>query len=149
MQEEMATVIETRGNTAKVRVQSSSSCDHCPSRSSCHTIGEGLREVDVSNRIGARVGQRVKIGVSPRALLKASFILYIIPIVALVIGAMLGNSFSSGNKEVWAVLLGGGFLVGSFLLIKAFGKYLNLKNEYLPTATEVLDPSSGIYQKEF
>jgi sigma-E factor negative regulatory protein RseC len=95
------------------------------------------------------MGQRVKIGISPRALLKASFILYIIPIVALVIGAMLGNNFSSGNKEVWAVLLGGGFLVGSFLLIKAFGKYLNLKNEYLPTATEVLDPSSGIYQKEF
>jgi positive regulator of sigma E activity len=60
------------------------------------------------------MGQRVKIGISPRASLKASFILYIIPIVALVIGAMLGNNFSSGNKEVWAVLLGGGFLVGSF-----------------------------------
>lgn len=149
MQEEIATIIETRGTMAKVRVQSSSSCTQCPSRSSCRSLGEGVREVEVINRVGAKVGQRVKIGVSPKALLKASFILYIIPILALLVGATLGASFSSVNKEIWSVSLGAGFLIGTFLSIKVLGRFFNLKNEYLPTTTGILNRTSGIYQKEF
>jgi sigma-E factor negative regulatory protein RseC len=64
------------------------------------SLGGDLKGVDVSNGMGAREGQRVKIGISPKVVLKASFILYMVPILALIIGAVLGNYFGPQHKEI-------------------------------------------------
>ena len=138
MQEEVGTVIESRGGTARVLVKRNSACDHCPSRSCCASLGGDLKGVDVSNVIGAKEGQQVKIGISPKAVLKASFILYMVPILALIIGAMIGSYLGSQHKEIWAIFLGLGFLVGSYFVIKALSKHFENKAEYLPVVTEIL-----------
>lgn len=144
MQEEVGTVIESRGGTARVLVKRNSACDHCPSRSCCASLGGDLKGVDVSNIIGAEKGQKVKIGISQKALLRASFILYMVPIFSLIIGAMLGNYFGPQQKEIWAVSMGVGFFFGSYFVIKALNKYLENKAEYLPVITEILpDHISG------
>ncbi len=84
----------------------------------------------------------MKIGISPKAVLKASFILYMVPILALIIGAMLGNYLGPQHKEIWAVSMGIGFFIGSFFVIKALSKQFEDKAEYLPVVTEILADQS-------
>jgi sigma-E factor negative regulatory protein RseC len=131
MQEEVGTVIESWGVTARVLVKRNSACEHCPSRSCCASLGGDLKGVDVSNVIGAEKGQKVKIGISQKAVLKASFVLYMVP---------LGPQ----HKQVWAVSMGVGFFVGSYFVIKALSKHFENKAEYSPVITEILpDHISG------
>jgi sigma-E factor negative regulatory protein RseC len=144
MQEEVGTVIESWGVTARVLVKRNSACEHCPSRSCCASLGGDLKGVDVSNVIGAEKGQKVKIGISQKAVLKASFILYMVPILALIVGAMLGDYLGPQHKQVWAVSMGVGFFVGSYFVIKALSKHFENKAEYSPVITEILpDHISG------
>jgi len=144
MQVEVGTVIETSGGTAKVLVKRNSACDHCPSRSCCTSLGGDLKRVDVSNVIGAKKGQKVKVGISPKAVLKASFVLYMIPILALIIGALLGNYLGAQHKEIWAVSIGVRFFVGSYFVIKASSKHFEKRAEYVPVITQILaDQISG------
>jgi sigma-E factor negative regulatory protein RseC len=103
MQEEVGTVLKAGGGVAKVLVKRNAACDHCPSRSCCASLGGDLKRVDVSNIIGAKEGQQVKIGISPKTILKVSFILYMIPILALIIGAMFGGHLGAQHKEIWAI----------------------------------------------
>ena len=119
-------------------------CDRCPSRSCCVGLGGDLKRVDASNLIGAEKGQQVKIGISPKAVLKASFVLYMVPILALIIGPMLGNYLGPQQKELWAVSMGVGSFMGSYFVIKALSKHFENKGEYLPVVTKILgDQISG------
>ncbi len=147
MQEEVGKVIETRNGMARVLVKRSSACGHCPSRSCCAVLGGDLKSVDVSNPIGAKRGQQVRIGISSKAVLKASFILYIVPILALIFGAMLGKYLAPQHNEIWAVFVGVGFFVGSYFVIKALSKRFEKRAEYLPMVTEILaDQISGAHK---
>jgi positive regulator of sigma E activity len=86
----------------------------------------------------------VKIGISPKAFLKASFILSMIPILALIIGAMFGSHLGAQHKEIWAISVGIGFFIGSYFVIRASSKRFENKAEYLPVITEILaDQISG------
>lgn len=138
MQEEVGTVIETWGNMARVLVKRNLACDYCSSRSCCASLRGDLKRVDISNVIGVREGQLVKIGISPKAVLKASFILYMVPILALIIGAMLGDNLGLRHNEIWSVSMGIGFFVGSYLVIKALSRPFENKAEYVPVVTEIL-----------
>jgi sigma-E factor negative regulatory protein RseC len=138
MQEEVGTVLKTGGSAAAVLVKRNAACDHCPSRSCCTSLGGDLKRVDVSNVIGAKEGQQVKIGISPKTVLKASFILYMVPILALIIGVMLGNFLGPQHKEIWAISVGIGFFIGSYFIIKGLSKRFANKGEYLPVITEIL-----------
>jgi sigma-E factor negative regulatory protein RseC len=144
MQEEVGTVLKAGGGVAKVLVKRNAACDHCPSRSCCASLGGDLKRVDVSNIIGAKEGQQVKIGISPKTILKVSFILYMIPILALIIGAMFGGHLGAQHKEIWAISVGIGFFIGSYFVIKGLSKRFENKAEYLPVVTEILaDHISG------
>lgn len=147
MQEEVGTVIESRGGTARVLVKRNAACDHCPSRSCCASLEGDVKGVNASNRMGAKEGQKVKIGISPKAVLKASFILYMVPILALIIGAVLGNYLGPQHKEIWAVSAGIGFFVGSYFVIKALNTYLENKAEYLPVITGILPEHTSGHHK--
>ncbi len=86
----------------------------------------------------ARVGQRVRIGISPKAMLKASIVLYIVPILALIVGGLLGNTLFPQHKDIWSFSTRVGLFIGCFLIIKAFGKHFRNRTVYFPTVTEVL-----------
>ncbi len=147
MHQEVGTVIASRGGTARVLVAMNAACDHCPSRSCCTSLGGDLKGVDVSNRMGAREGQKVKVAISQKAVLKASFILYMVPILALIIGAVLGNYLGPQHKEIWAVSMGIGFFVGSYFVIKVLNTYLENKAEYLPVITGILPEHTSGHHK--
>jgi sigma-E factor negative regulatory protein RseC len=94
-----ARVVELDGNVAWLEPEQTTSCGGCVSSGLCGAKGIGstasrleLRRFPMDNDRGLRVGDRVVVGVSEQALLKASGTAYALPLVT-----MLG----SGGAAQW------------------------------------------------
>jgi YHS domain-containing protein/positive regulator of sigma E activity len=96
---------------ARVSILTDDGLPGCSSRSEhCHHCSEGTSSlvIKVSNRAGAGVGDNVSVLFKSGAVLKSVLILLGIPMIGVLAGAILGNSFyenSSLSQEV-AVLVG-------------------------------------------
>ena len=93
MIEEEGVVAEIDGNIAKVAVMKKSACEQCAAAGVCHPGDQEYLEA--SNPLGAVKGQKVKVVIAPQVYLKASIILYGIPMVALIAGAILGKNIAA------------------------------------------------------
>ncbi len=122
---EYGTIVELKNNgVALVLCQRNSACEHCPSSGACQmgTDGESM-QVEATNMIDAKVGDRVKIVTSTKHFLQSSFMLYIVPIIGLLIGALIGQTIGEHtdvkvDPSLLSAILGVAFLVGTFLCIK-------------------------------
>ena len=90
-------------------------------------------------------GDRVKVVTSTKHFLQSSFMLYIVPIIGLLVGAVagqwLGESFSLGiEPTLLSALLGVAFLVGTFLCIRLGTRALS-KELFMPRITEIQSQS--------
>ncbi|PLX84782.1 MAG: hypothetical protein C0618_11130 [Desulfuromonas sp.] len=147
MLEEYGTVVELKGKqVAVVLCQRHSACEHCASSGACQIGSDGKTMlVDAFNVVGAETGDRVKIATSTQHFLKSSFLLYIVPIIALLIGAIggqtLAESYSLGMTPVlFSALMGVSFLLGSFVLLRLATRSLN-RETYMPRIVKVESPS--------
>lgn len=116
---ETGRVIEVSGTMAKVIITRHSSCE------SCGACGIGAKpEIDfmLKNNIGAQVGDRVVIEIRSNALFKAAFLVYIIPLAALIAGFLLGQRIGAlkglAPSQAELIGIGSGFL---FLVLAFIG----------------------------
>jgi sigma-E factor negative regulatory protein RseC len=135
MIEEVGTVVELRGkHLAVVLCQKSSMCEHCATAGACHIGDDGrVRTVEALNPLGAALGQRVKVAVSTKTFLQSGFVLYIVPLLAMVVGAVVGKVVGEAlvdgpDPELLSALFGVCFLVGSFLVIRLGSRVLPAEN---------------------
>jgi len=141
MIEEEGMVIETGDGTAKVAIMKKSACENCAASGVCHP---GEQEyMEASNPLGAKKGQKVKVVVAPQVYLKASIVLYGVPMVALVGGAIAAKNIaersgSVANSDLWAFLGGMCCLFVSFLFIRRYNKKVERTREYQPVIAEIL-----------
>ncbi|MCP3954767.1 MAG: SoxR reducing system RseC family protein [Desulfobacterales bacterium] len=91
MATEHATVTIASEEGTWVEATPSAACEGCASRGSCHAVGKEKNSVQVINRLDAHVGDTVVITFETGSLLKALFLLYMVPILALLAGACAGN----------------------------------------------------------
>jgi sigma-E factor negative regulatory protein RseC len=116
-------VVRTAGESAWVQTARRSSCGSCSARSGCGTgalaglFGARLHEVEVLNPIGAQPGEDVIVGISESLLVRGSVMLYLVPLLALVAGALLAEGLASRldmtGSELPAILGGiAGLAVG-------------------------------------
>lgn len=94
MIEEVGIVRSVEGNLARVMVPRKSSCEGCTS-GACTSGGQSM-EIEAVNAAGAREGQRVRVAIQTLPYLRGSIIVYGIPAVFLVLGAVLGKEVLSG-----------------------------------------------------
>lgn len=142
---EIGTVVELKGRShAMVLCQKSTLCENCASSGHCN-LGDDDRSrlVEVHNVLGAKVGDRVKITTSTRSFLHSSFLIYVVPLIALVVGAVtgqfIGEVLESGlDTNLFSAIFGVFFMVGSFLVIRVGSLALN-KEHYMPKITEIMD----------
>ncbi len=141
---ETGSIVELKGKqTAIVICQKNSFCRHCASMESCQ-VGDDNRTmlVEAHNAIGGQVGDKVLVVTSSRDFLQSSFLLYIVPLLALIaggiIGQLLGEQMPLGiNPDLLSAILGSAFLVGAFLTIRIVTRALPREN-YMPRITEIL-----------
>lgn len=81
-------VLELQGKMAKVKTARHNDCDSC---GSCP--GNSAMIMDARNPLGATVGQRVMIEIQEVNMLKAAFIVYVLPLIAIFTGALAGYYF--------------------------------------------------------
>jgi len=116
-------VIEVKGGLAKVEIRRSTSCGTCRV---CWMSEEGKMVACAENLIGAKVGQRVRLQVSG-SILKAAFVVYILPLVGLIVGYGVGSSVTKamgypGYAEKIGMICGLATLALSFLAVRYYGR---------------------------
>ena len=135
---ERGKVVESMDGLAVVIVNRSSACEGCGAKGACHTFGGGKdAKVSVENSVEAKAGDMVEIGIEEASLVTASFIVYIVPVIALLLGAGAGQ-YISGVSGCINISEGSGAAFGgliamilSLLLIRflnpVFEKYRSMR----------------------
>lgn len=144
MIEEIGTVVELKGKrVAVVMCTKSSLCENCATNGNCALGDDGnTRLIEVQNSLAAEVGEQVRIATTTKSFLQSSFLLYIVPLIALVIGAvagmLVGESVPTGlDPNLLSAIFGVFFMSGSFLILRVGSSVLN-KESYMPKITEII-----------
>lgn len=143
MIEEYGTIVELKGKqVAVVLCKRNSACDHCPSSGACQ-MGDDSKSmlVEAFNPIGAQVSDRVRVVTSTKHFLQSSFMLYIVPIIGLLIGAFIGQGIAGMtdvgiDASLLSALLGVTFMAGTFLIIK-LGTQALKREIFMPRIVEI------------
>ena len=123
MIEKSARVLRLEGELAVLEVEQQTACGQCAAKSGCGTsVLAGLfgrkSEFRAWNRIGARTGQSVTVGIPENVLIKASLLMYFLPLITLIVGAATGLWLMQGHilAEPVSIVAGiGGFGIGILL----------------------------------
>ncbi len=142
MTTEEGIVTKIDSTSAWVKVSKTSACESCSVKSSCNVLGGGEEmEVRAINTLGARVDDRVTLSFETSSLLKASFLLYMVPIISLITGAVIGQEIAlyfDSNPSICSAVVAFSFFIIAVLYIKSKGNELATRNEYKPKVTRIL-----------
>jgi positive regulator of sigma E activity len=135
-------VVAVVGEVADVAVGEHFDCSKC---GAClATMGKKRRQIQVTNGIGADVGDKVEVETSPFFAVAAAFLLYIFPIAAGGVGALVGYHLlpAAGlGQTAGAVTAAGAAIVGSALTLRHIEKvYFSRK---MPNIVSVLNPGDS------
>jgi sigma-E factor negative regulatory protein RseC len=143
MATEEGIVKKVEGNRAWVATTRTGACKACTARAACHSMGGGEKEmeVEVINQAGAMVGDRIVIGFRTGSLLKATFLLYVFPVLCLLFGAVAGQKLGeslSVDPALSSLFIGFLCLGISILIVKTTGNKMSEKQEYQPKIVKIL-----------
>lgn len=143
MATEQGIVIKTDAGAAWVKTVKSGACAGCTARGACHSgSGSGEMEVKAINQAGAKVGDRIVLSFETASLLKATFLLYVFPILLLIAGALIGQEaapYFNFNPSGFAAILGFSFFTAAVVIIKFKANQMAKKNEYTPKIVKILN----------
>jgi sigma-E factor negative regulatory protein RseC len=133
---------KTSSRTVWVKTVPCGGCESCASRDSCGTnAGSQEREVEVDNPIGATVGDRIQISISTGSLLKATFLLYLFPILCMLIGGIAGQDIGlrlDWNTSSSAAIAAFFCLAAAMLVVRVSGNRMAKKAKYRPRIIRIL-----------
>ena len=139
---EQGVVLRTDSEAAWVKTTRSSACEGCTARKSCHTIGDSQdTEVKAINLAGARAGDRIVLSFESKSLLKATFLIYVFPIILLMAGALIGQMLAALielNSSLPSVVIGFAFFFTALAFMKARANKMAEKNAYQPKVIKIL-----------
>lgn len=149
---EMARVIEKDNGNATVRIIRSSACSKCDEK--C-MLGEQSHEVDemdvvVKDPIGAEVGSMVELEMGAKPILLSAFMVYLLPLFAIVAGYFAGEALFSiftSSTEVAGILGSAAAFFLSFLLLRAFDKKAGSKSYFHPKIIRVVNHNGFFYEQ--
>lgn len=140
MATEEGIVTDVRARTAWVKTTQNSACKHCSAKDSCETQGKEMR-VEAINLANADSGDRVVISFETSSLLKATFLLYVFPILCMIAGAIIGQNLAPrfhADGSVFSALVGFAFLFAAVAFVKIRGNKMARKAAYQPKIVRVI-----------
>ncbi len=143
--EELAQVVENRGDNVLVRVVRNSACSKCDKDCGMAGTSHDSDEIDVeiNNTMGAEKGNYVKLEMGEKALVLASLIVYLLPLLSLIGGYFLSNSVLSligyNTGELIGIIGSISFFLLSFLVIRIINFKIKALEIFQPEMIEILD----------
>ena len=142
---EYGEVIETRDNTAVVRVVKNSACSKCDK--DCALAGDSheIKEmsIEVDNPIGAKKGKRVILEMGEKPLMLSALIIYVLPLIGLIGGYFAVNwivsSLGYKPSEVIGIFGSMTCLFISFLFIRIIDARLKTLKVFHPKITRIIE----------
>lgn len=137
---ETGLVVGIEGKNAKITIERKSACGSCKG---CRlgSSDETSMTIEVSNEVGASVGDLVAVDMESTNVLLAAFIMYGIPLLALLTGVFFSyglsqifNYSSDFIHMIWGIL----FTVISFFIIKMNEEKIKNSTKFKPTVSEVV-----------
>jgi len=127
MIEELAIVVKIENHQVWVEAAQNSACGGCQQKASCTTKAFGSilkkKSVPVDSGIQLKTGDEVMVAIDESLLLRASLLLYLVPLIALFTGAGIADWLLADNilyADLWiagSALLG--FIFSLWLINKA------------------------------
>ena len=118
MIEEQAIVIQTRGSHVEIQMQRQSACNHCDLNRGCGTgaigrlLGHRSKPLIIETSLPLKKGDWVLLGMPDSSFLRASLLIYGLPLFSLICSAILGQLLFSGSEALVLVFALAGFVVG-------------------------------------
>ncbi|MCK5686102.1 SoxR reducing system RseC family protein [bacterium] len=136
MIKENGVVTKADSSFAWVKTIRTEACESCSSKESCGTSGS-FEEViiTVQNSINVKKGDHVVVGLETKPMLLLTFFLYVFPIIALTIGAIIGDTIApyfQKDPSLISMIIGFLFFGLSFALIRMKNSSLSQKKELQP-----------------
>ncbi len=133
---ETGLVTRIENNIAWINTRSKLACSSCQVESTC---GNGILEKyladrlfvsQLPNELNAKIGDEVTIAVPKASVTKAALVAYLLPIVAMFLGAIIFSS--NTDSELMSILGGGlGFLVG-LVILSYYNKQFAQNTDHFP-----------------
>jgi sigma-E factor negative regulatory protein RseC len=142
MSTEEGTITKIAGDKAWVRTRRSSMCQGCKSQGVCHSLGgtENM-ETEAINTADAKEGDRVLLEISAGSLLKISFIFYMIPVIFLIAGSIVGLKIGEtyfSEPPLVSLLFGVLACAAAFIIVRLISKRLGKNKNYIPEVVKII-----------
>ncbi len=137
MIEEDGFVVSTESGFAWIETQRQSACGACVARAGCGAgvlagiLGRRRTLVKALDPLGACAGEHVTVGLEERALVAGSLAVYLLPLIALILGAGIVAAVSP-ERDLAAAAGGGAGLIASFCWLKWFANRVNADPRFQP-----------------
>lgn len=142
MIEETGVVVAVEPGIAWVETQRKSACQACSVSKGCgtsvlaKTMGGRRNKVRVLNPINAKLNEEVVVGLGESAMLSGALAVYVVPLLAMVVGALLGqvvaSEYGMQNADGLTALFGFAGLALGFLWLRHYGKRTASDERYQP-----------------
>ena len=142
MATEQGVVTRVTPHTAWVKTTRTEACQSCTARKTCHTLGGGTEtEVEAVNAPAAQPGDRVLLMFKTTSLLKATSLIYLLPIIVLLCGAGVGHQLAAlldWDPSIAAAVIGFCFFGAALAYVKKQGNRMADHAAYQPQIIRVL-----------
>ena len=140
--EEVGFVKSIDGSLATVAIKKKSSCEGCTLKI-CKPDEQHM-EIEALNPVHAAVGQKVKVAMKSYSYLRNSAVIYGIPALFLVLGAVAGKEiistfFMNSDPDIVSAFSGFGAAAISFLCIKLWSVKAGTRKALKPVIEEILE----------
>jgi len=142
---EIGEVVRVFDRTVEIRVNPTEDCEACGVKSSCHARPGISKErfVTALDPFGLKKGQRVKISLESKNLVKASVIIFVLPLLGLLLGSVVGSFIA--KKAIYSDYLDLYSIIGGFagigftvLGLRSYNKKLKKTHQFYPAVVEIM-----------
>ncbi len=122
MIEQHATVIAQDDKTVWLQAERQSTCSKCQVRQGCGTamlanhVGKRFSRIAVPKTHDVVIGEDVQLAIPEEALLQGTFMMYIVPLLLMFVGAGIAHSLTS--NELLEIIFGFAGLFAGFYWVK-------------------------------
>lgn len=138
---EVGKVISVDGHRVRVEVEKTSACSGC-GKCGHISFGENSLMVEAAYEGDIRPGDLVELEISDSDYLRLSFLLYLLPLISLGVGYLVGHLIGAGlgMAGVMGAFFGAGFMALSYYWLRQYDKTSKASGRYLPFARPLDDP---------
>ena len=114
---------------AWILLQKGEQCHGC---TACQAFGDGSAEILALNKVSAAPGDKVEIEIAPKEVIKHSAIVFLIPVLALIVGYFLGVKYLmalSLSEEPAGIFGSLGLMVIAYVFIVLYDRQVGKKQE--------------------